>query len=324
MPITYWSEPSVASGKTAQPRQRGSWGRRPEEEQPPSSRRLAKEVLRQPLASGRLLTCIAKAGPSAQVHQNSRHRRGLPTSVAATNKSVAWVHLIPGEATKPGNSMFATLAMPSRRQPQPAGRYLWFRLRLIPTQPGQAMAAPLSQGKKMVNTGASRPLCTPSFPKRFWQPIFLLSIFQFRGQQLEQALVDIILLPYILICLAEQLRVGAGHRHVSSHGHIWNLCTMFTAYPFAAFQKLYYLNSCTTKNAQQINTYVTVMHMNPWGSVSSKNINSCSTKRCAMIRMNHQERTIKNVITAPHPPATTSETATNNKQRSNMYCMSIQ
>jgi hypothetical protein len=49
----------------------------------------------------------------------------------------------------------------------------------------------------------------------------------------------------------------AGHRHVSSHGHIWNLCTMFTAYPFAAFQKLYYLNSCTTKSAQQINTYVT-------------------------------------------------------------------
>jgi hypothetical protein len=42
----------------------------------------------------------------------------------------------------------------------------------------------------------------------------------------------------------------AGHRHVSSHGHIWNLCTMFTAYPFAAFQKLYYLNSCSTKSAQ--------------------------------------------------------------------------
>jgi hypothetical protein len=34
------------------------------------------------------------------------------------------------------------------------------------------------------------------------------SIFQFRGQQLEQVLVDIVLSPNILICLAEQLWVG--------------------------------------------------------------------------------------------------------------------
>ena len=33
-------------------------------------------------------------------------------------------------------------------------------------------------------------------------------MFQFRGQQLEQVLVDIVLSPYILICLAEQLWVG--------------------------------------------------------------------------------------------------------------------
>ena len=103
--------------------------------------------------------------------------------------------------------MFATLAMPSRRQPQPAGRYLWFRRRLIPTQPGQAMAAPLSQGKKMVTRGP-RGRCAPHHFQNVFDNDFLLSIFQFRGQQLEQALVDIILLPYILICLAEQLRVG--------------------------------------------------------------------------------------------------------------------
>ena len=37
-------------------------------------------------------------------------------------------------------------------------------------------------------------------------------------------------------------------------------------------------------------------------------------------RNEHQERTIKNVITAP---ATPSETATSNKQRSNMYVNSV-
>ena len=50
----------------------------------------------------------------------------------------------------------------------------------------------------------------------------------------------------------------AGHRHVSLHGHTWSLCTMFTAYRFSAFQQIdSVLNSCTTKSAQQINTYVT-------------------------------------------------------------------
>ena len=42
----------------------------------------------------------------------------------------------------------------------------------------------------------------------FWEELSGSSIFQFRGQQLEQVLVDIVLSPNILICLAEQLWVG--------------------------------------------------------------------------------------------------------------------
>ena len=48
----------------------------------------------------------------------------------------------------------------------------------------------------------------PIISNTFFDHNFLLSIFQFRGQQLEQVRVDIVLLPYILICLAEQLWVG--------------------------------------------------------------------------------------------------------------------
>ena len=57
----------------------------------------------------------------------------------------------------------------------------------------------------MVFAGVLRPSFSDLF---FWEELFLSSIFQFRGQQLEQVLVDIVLSPYILICLAEQLWVG--------------------------------------------------------------------------------------------------------------------
>ena len=37
----------------------------------------------------------------------------------------------------------------------------------------------------------------------------------------------------------------AGHRCVSLHGHKWSLCTMSTAYQFAAFQQLYSVLACS-------------------------------------------------------------------------------
>ena len=53
--------------------------------------------------------------------------------------------------------------------------------------------------------GILRPIIFKTF---FWEELLLSSTFKFRGQQLEQVLVDIVLSPYILICLAEQLWVG--------------------------------------------------------------------------------------------------------------------
>ena len=73
---------------------------------------------------------------------------------------------------------------------------------------GQEM--PWRQGPKHTFNGICRGFCAQSFLKLyfFWEELLLWSMFQFRGQQLEQVLVDIVLSPYILICLAEQLWVG--------------------------------------------------------------------------------------------------------------------
>jgi hypothetical protein len=90
----------------------------------------------------------------------------------------------------------------------------------------------------------------------------------------------------------------ASHRHVSIQGHIWSLCTMFTAYRFAAFQQLYSVqNSRTTKSAQRINAHI-LQFMKDESS-----------------RAYYQERY--------HPPPLPPENATSNKQRSNMYVNSV-
>ena len=156
----------------------------------------------------------------------------------------------------------------------------------------------------------------------FWQQFPSLH-FSFRGQQLEQVLVDVVLLPYILICLAEQLWVGQAI----------DTCLYTVTYEaFAPCSQLiiFLLNSCTTKSAQQINTYVTSC---TWTvrSIAAK-LSTHVPEECTAYqhvchfnswKMNHQERTVKNVITANPPHATPSETATRNKQRSNMYVNSV-
>ena len=151
----------------------------------------------------------------------------------------------------------------------------------------------------MVFAGVLRPSFSDLF---FWEELFLSSIFQFRGQQLEQVLVDIVLSPYILICLAEQLWVGQASDAclhtatneafapcpqlinllrssnstlssllLSSHFASELRATVF-ARTSCTWTIRKHINSCTTKRAQRINTYVTSC---TW--TKSKHLNSCST-----------------------------------------------
>ena len=53
-----------------------------------------------------------------------------------------------------------------------------------------------------------RGIVRPIISKTVFQQFPSSSIFRFRGQQPEQVLVDIVLPPYILICLAEQMWIG--------------------------------------------------------------------------------------------------------------------
>ena len=155
----------------------------------------------------------------------------------------------------------------------------------------------------------------------FWQQFPSLH-FSFRGQQLEQVLVDVVLLPYILICLAEQLWVGQAI----------DTCLYTVTYEaFAPCSQLiiFLLNSCTTKSAQQINTYVTSC---TWTvrSHSSQTINSCARRvHSVPTRMSLQFMKDESSgaycqeryhgqpphATPPKPPQETSSVAT---------CMSIQ
>ena len=129
----------------------------------------------------------------------------------------------------------------------------------------------------------------------------------------------------------------ASHRHVSIQGHIWSLCTMFTAYRFAAFQQLYSVqNSRTTKSAQRINAHILQFMKDessrayyqeryrgppthppkpPQAITSNK---QRSNMYASSSKMNHQERTIKNVITPRHSPPKTPQATS-----SVATCMSI-
>ena len=185
--------------------------------------------------------------------------------------------------------------------------------------------------------GICRGLFTASSPFFFWKQFPSSSIFQFHGQQLEQVLVHIVLLPIHIYMLGWTTAGWASHRHVSIQGHIWSLCAMFTAYRFAAFQQLYSVqNSRTTKSAQRINAHILQFMKDessrayyqeryrgppthpPKPPQAITRNKQRSNMYASSSKMNHQERTIKNVITPPPlPPKTPQATS------SVATCMSI-
>ena len=121
--------------------------------------------------------------------------------------------------------------------------------------------------------------CSPHHLHFFWKQFPSSSIFQFHGQQLEQVLVHIVLLPYIFICLAEQLRVGQAI----------DTCLYRVTYEaFAPCSQL--IDLLRSSNSTLSRTHV------------PRRAHSVSTRiSFNSWKMNHQERTIKNVIAAPPP-----------------------
>jgi hypothetical protein len=115
----------------------------------------------------------------------------------------------------------------------------------------------------------------------------------------------------------------AGHRHVSLHGHIWSLCTMFTAYHFSA--QLMHHEECTAN--QHVCHF---MYMNR-EEHSSQTINSCA-RRVHSVPTRMSLQFMKDESSGAYcqeryhgqpPTCHPSETATRNKQRSNMYVNSV-
>ena len=152
------------------------------------------------------------------------------------------------------------------------------------------------RGPKHTFNGICRGFCAPSFSKLYFlrRRAFIVIFSSSVANGWNKSLSTLFFL-HTTDMLGWTTVGWAGQRCVSSHGYKWSLCTMPTAYQFAAFQQLYsvlassflaflrvnserqclqlmrkHIDLCTTKSAQRINTYVYINH--------KQHINSCTTK----------------------------------------------